>query len=426
MCYQSGMAGDPEILSGAYPASSNAGQTDKVHSVARYGVTLVLLLAVTTAFFDRINIAVLFANKDFQNDIGVSDPALMGLLMTVFVFFYGASMMVFSILGDVLGPRKTLSAIAGILGAVMGFMGTAGSYGPLLLGRAVIGLVEGPQFGTATAAVSRAFPPRERGFANACWTIGSPLGSAIGFPLVIFLVAQYGWRASFYALAALNVLAVLPVVALFLRDGPSYAAQIPGEKKISFAEGFAIFGRDPKFWLLVVYNSGVLTFLWGLNAWLPSYLQEGRHFDLARTGFYSALPYLMMLVGQLALSFIADATGKRAAICFASLAMTGVFALLAAIVPDAVASAWCIALAAGFWGGTTPPLFAIGSEIIPAKVAAAGFGIYAGIANAVGSLGPFVIGLLVARYQDFTAGLLFLVACCFLSSLAMIPLMRKY
>jgi len=70
--------------------------------------------------------------------------------------------------------------------------------------------------------------------------------------------------------------------------------------------------------------------------------------------------------------------------------------------------------------------FALGCRIIPAKVTAAGFGVYAGIANTIGSAAPFIIGLLVSYTGDFTAGLQFLVACCVITSLAMIPLMRKY
>ena len=73
----------------------------------------------------------------------------------------------------------------------------------MLAGRVTIGITEGPQFGTAISVVKRWFPLREQALGNAVWTIGSPLGSMIGFPLVIFLVAQYGWRASFYVLAAL-------------------------------------------------------------------------------------------------------------------------------------------------------------------------------------------------------------------------------
>jgi len=155
-------------------------------------VSLLLLVAVTTAFFDRINIAVLFNNRTFQNDIGVTDPAMMGLLMTAFVFPYGASAVLLSVFGDVFGPRRTLSAIAAILAATMAFMGAASSYAALFAGRVIIGVTEGPQFATAATTVKRWFPQREQALANSLWTIGSPLGSLIGFPLAIFLVSQCG------------------------------------------------------------------------------------------------------------------------------------------------------------------------------------------------------------------------------------------
>jgi sugar phosphate permease len=395
-------------------------------SLARWAVTALLLLAVTTAFFDRINVAVLFGNREFQADIGVSDPALMGLLMTAFVFPYGASMMLFSVMGDVFGPRRTLSAIAAILAGAMALMGSAGSYALMLTGRMVIGIAEGPQFGTATATTNRWFPPREQGLANAFWTIGSPLGSAIGFPLVFFLVAQYGWRSSFYVLAAFNAFIVLPAIWFCLRDQPADTPAHAQDDKLSFREAFVIFARDPKFWLIVLYDCGVVIYLWGLNAWLPTYLLEERHFDLVGASFYSSLPYVLMIVGQILLAWIGDWTGRRAAVCCGSLVMTGVFLFLTAIVPDAVTAALCIAFSAFFWGGATPTLFALGCQIIPAKVAAAGLGMYAGIANVIGSLAPVIIGLLVARTGDFTAGLMFLVAGCLIPSLAMIPLMRKY
>src|SRR5262245_48132601 len=197
-------------------------------------MSVVLLVAITTAFFDRINVAVLFGNAEFHADIGVSDPARMGLLMTAFVLPYGISAMLFSIFGDYFGPRRTLSGIAGILAATMAVMGAISSYPLMLLGRVMIGITEGPQFGTAIATVKRWYAPREQALGNAIWTIGSPLGSAMGFPLVIYLVANHGWRASFFALAALNALIVLPVIWFLLRDRPPQADVSPvpaGEAK---------------------------------------------------------------------------------------------------------------------------------------------------------------------------------------------------
>lgn len=395
----------------------------------RWLMSFILLLAVATAFFDRINIAVLFNNNGFHADLGVSDPALMGLLMTAFVFPYGISAMLFSITGDYFGPRKTLSAIAAILAATMVFMGVGSFYALMLAGRVTIGIAEGPQFGTAVSVVKRWFPPREQALGNAVWTIGSPLGSMIGFPLVIFLVAQHGWRASFYVLAALNAFIVLPIVWFFLRDRPSddaATAVASREKQMPFGHALKIVLRDYKFWLMTFFNSGVLIYLWGLNAWLPTYLQRARGFDLLSTGFYSSLPFFLMIIGQFLFAWVSDLLRCRALVCGASLLLTGFFLYLTSIVPDATTAAWCIALSAGFWGGTTPTLFALGAEVIPAKITAAGFGLYAGIANIIGSFAPLIIGSLVTSTGSFTAGLQFLVACCVIGSLGMIPLIRKY
>ena len=415
---------DSSIRSLPLPALSSRGVR------ARWIVSFLLLLAVTTAFFDRINVAVLFTNKDFQSDIGVSNPALMGLLMTAFVFPYGTSAFVLSFCGDIFGPRKTLSTIAVILAGTMAFMGAVSSY-PLMLGaRMLLGVTEGPQFGAANAAVKRWFPPREQGLANAFWTIGSPLGSALGFPLVLFLVTQFGWRSSFYALALLNGLIILPVIWFSLKDNPpadiAAEARLPTEASMPFGEAIRVLARDWRFWLLPIYNSGALIYLWGFNSWLPTYLQEARHFDLAHTGFYSSLPFVLMVIGQLGAGWIGDRTGKRAAVCFGALFLAGVFVYFAALAPDASLAAWCLALSAGFWGGTTPTLFAIGMQIIPRKITSFGFGLYAGFGNLVGSAAPFIMGMLIGTAGNYNAGLGFLVLCCIVLSLAMLPLVRTH
>jgi predicted MFS family arabinose efflux permease len=313
-----------------------------------------------------------------------------------------------------------------LLAVLMAAMGATSSFALMLVARAGLGLAEGPQFGTANAAVKRAFPAREHASANAVWTIGSPLGSAIGFPLVIFLVARYGWRASFFALAALNALVVLPAVWFLLRGRAERVSQDRDETIRSFRHGMGVFLRDRKFWFLTAYDCGALIYLWGFNSWLPSYLRQARHFDPLHTGFYASLPFFMMVAGELLGAWIGDATGRRALICFLGMILVGVFILLAAIVPGAVLSAWCLALSAFFWGATTPTLFAVGMQIVPAQVTAAGFGVYAGVSNLVGSAAPFIMGLLIGSTGNYAAGLEFLVVSCIVLSFFMVPLLRTH
>jgi sugar phosphate permease len=338
-------------------------------------------------------------------------------MMTAFVLPYGASMFLLSILGDVFGPRKTLTTIAAILAATAAFMGSVTSYAVMILARTVLGVAEAPQFGTATVAVKRWFPPREQGLANALWTIGSPLGSAIGFPLVLFVVTQYGWRASFYTLAAINGFIVVPTLWLFLRDAPPSYRSSKQEDRIPFGEAI---------WLLPVYNAGGLIFLWGFNTWLPAYLRQARHFDITQAGLYSALPFVLMVLGEISGAWVGDRTGKRALVCFVSLFMTGIFVWFAALAPGANLAAWCLALSAGFWGAMVPTLFALGMQIVPKRITGMGLGIYSGIANFVGSAAPFIMGVLIGQSGNYNAGLYFLVFSCIGLSFFILPLVREY
>ena len=105
---------------GYAPAKSAAGETA---SGSRWFMVVIVTVAVMVAFFDRINVGVLFTDKAFLTTMGIlGKPAMMGMLMTAFVFAYGISALLLSFLSDVIGPRKTLASIALVLAVTMGWM----------------------------------------------------------------------------------------------------------------------------------------------------------------------------------------------------------------------------------------------------------------------------------------------------------------
>jgi sugar phosphate permease len=394
----------------------------------RWVMVVVLLVAVTTAFFDRINIAVLFTNADFKHTIGVgNNPAMLGLLMTGFVVGYGVSALILSFTSDVFGPRRTLSIIALLLGVIMAIMGGAVSYAMMLIGRVLIGLTEGPQFGSANVAVKQWFPPNERGLASAIWGIGAPLGSMIGFPLVIMLVANYGWRASFYVLAALNILVVLPAVWFLVRDKSQIAkTAVSDAEAMPFGEAIRLLVANKLFWLLALYDCSAMVYLWGLNSWLPTYLQVARHFDIKHSSVFSSLPFLLMIGGYFLGGWLGDKWRIKAWLCMVGMIGAGLLVYAASVVASPTNSALLIALSAGSWGLTVPTLFAMGTEVIPPKVTAMGFGIYAGLANIFGALTPLLMGLVIGKSGNYAGGLLVITFACVILSFTMIPLLRRH
>jgi len=399
-------------------------------SPMRWAVALILFLAVISAFFDRISIAVLFTNVTFQNDMGIGfDPTKLGLLMTSFVFAYGVSGLFLSFIGDIYGPRRILAIGAGLWGGAMLLMGSAGSYTSMLFYRVLLGIAEGPQFALTNTLVKRWFPAREQARANSIWMVGSPLGSAIGFPLTIYMVSTYGWRSSFYVLAALNLIVILPLVLLLVRDCPPggvVAEAAPVRSAGSYGKQVRLFFGDWRFWMLVIFNSAALIYLWGLNSWLPSYLVKVRGFDVQRAGIFASLPFIFMFVGEVLSAILSDRIGRRAIVCFFALLFAGISMYLVSIISDNQTAALMIAVSAFFWGSALPPLFALGLQILPAGAVAAGVGVYNGIGNLIGAFAPLAMGMIISTTGNYSTGLLVIIGAAIIGSGAMIPLMRKY
>jgi len=412
--------------------TETSGVPSQAAASRRWLVAGILLLVVIAGFFDRISIAVLFTNKEFNETLGTaSNPALLGLLMTAFLFAYGASGVLLSFLGDIYGPRRSLAIGAACWAVFMALIGAASSYGLMLFYRILLGIAEGPQFALVNKVVKRWFPKEEQARANSVWMVGSPLGSAIGFPLTIALVAAYGWRMSFYALAALNLLIIVPLVLMFVRDWPPHreaeARKAEEASTSSSMKGdIAIFLKDWRFWMILVFNSMCLLYLWGLNAWLPTYLQTVRHFDLKSLGFFASLPFVLMFCGEIFGGYISDRIGRRAIVCFIGLFGAGALIYVVSRVADPHVAAIVMALSAGFWGAALPPLFALAAQIIPPAVTASGVGVYNGVGNLIGALSPLLMGWIIGATGNFDAGLMVLVLAGVVGACAMLPLIKRY
>jgi len=379
----------------------------------RWLLAFVLFITVISAFLDRVSVSVLFTNTVFQDAMGTGfNPTLLGLLMTSFLFAYGLSSAALSFVGDVFGPRRCLAVGAVIWGVLMACMGTAGSFGVMLTYRVLLGVFEGPQYSLIGSLVKRWFPPGERARATSIWMVASPLGSMVGFPLTIFLVAGYGWRMSFFVLAAINILLILPLVLMFVRDQPpGGAASVETvQPRTSYRQSVSLFIRDWRFWMIVISTSGSLTYLWGLNSWLPTYLVKVHHVDLQQATFFASLPFFLMFVGEIAGALVADRTGRSALVSGVSLFLAGAVMYFVPWMHEAQSAGLLIGVSAFFWGACTPTKNALALSILPLGAVATGVGLYNGIGNLVGSLSPVAMGALIAFTGSYQTGFMVIIA----------------
>ncbi len=399
------------------------------YSPLRWGIAAVLFVSVVSGFFDRISVAVLFTDPGFNAAMGTNfHPAVLGMLMTAFLLAYAASALLLSVGGDLFGPRRTLGCASGVWGLLMFAMGACSSFAGMIFYRVLLGLAEGPQFSLISKTVQRWFPKNEQTRANAVWMMGSPVGSAVGFPLTLWLVANYGWRASFYVLGAFNFFVVMPLVLGIVRDKPpvagnAFSQPVGPSDRLQVADIRSLLS-DKKVWMLTGFGAGLLTYLWGLNSWLPTYLQRVRHFDLHHMGIYSALPFVLMFFAEIIAGYVADRTGKYALLACGGLLTAGALAFIGTHVADPQAAAVIIAFGAAAWGVATPTQYGLALRVLPAGTTATGIGIINGVGNLVGACAPAVIGFIVAGTGSYRSGLLVIVVASALGSLALLPMLK--
>ncbi len=397
----------------------------------RWVIPVIMLATVVVGFFDRISIAVLFTDSGFNAALGTAfRPEMLGMLMTAFLLAYAVSALLLSFVGDLLGPRRALGYAAGIWGVLMALMGGISSYAAMLVLRIVLGVTEGPQYSLISKAVHRWFPPHERTRANSIWMIGSPLGSAIGFPLTIWLVASFGWRASFYVLGLLSFAIVMPLIFAVVRDQPPTPVE-GASPAVAEPEPFRLADvrtllSDYRVWLLCLFGGGLLTYVWGLNSWLPTYLERERHFNLRQMGFYSSLPFVLMLITQACSGYVSDRTDRAARNCVSGLFIACVLLFLGTQAHDPRLAAIIIACSAGALGFAMPTHYALAMKVLPASATSTGIGVINGVGNLIGACAPALIGWVVAATGSFQTGLLVVVIASMLGALALLPLIRKY
>ncbi len=418
-------------LAGPTPSAAVRGLSGWRLRRSRWLVAFTLLCLVLVGYLDRISIAILFTNVDFQRDMGTGfNPALFGMLMTAFFIPYGLSAIVLSFTGDRFGPRRMLIGASIIWGFLMFMMGGATSYMSLLLSRIALGAAEGPQFSWILRLISRWFSRAEYGRANMIWLAGSPLGSAVGFPVIIWLVAQFGWRNAFFVIGGLSTAIILPMLFLFASDGP---AKVSAAEEKAGAIGVGALWRDSRlflrnwdFWLLVAFDCGELFYLWGLNSWLPTYLQSVRHFSIQNLGFYTSLPFILLFIGVISSGVISDRLERKAPLLFVGLSAAAILLFVGTRASDASTAAMLIAASAGFFGLTIPTTYTVAQHIIPQGVISSGIGVLNGVANTFGALAPLLMGLVISATKTVEAGLLLLVCGTLICSAAILPIVRRY
>ncbi|WP_078888992.1 MFS transporter [Streptomyces sclerotialus] len=375
-------------------------------SPRRWAGVLSLLAVVLISYIDRVNVSVLITDRAFTDHFGMTgDRVLQGALMTVFLIGYGlAAFFLTPLYEAALGARRGLLVSVG-LWAVLTLLS------PYALGalmfvavRFLLGASEGPLFSLKTMYVKEHFAPHEVGRPNAVSSMGVSLGTAVGLPLITYLVHRYDWHTSFVLLALLNAAVGLPLIALFIRgrhragEGRTGQAHAPTGARRGVAATLREALRTPRLGCILLIEIATLAYLWGSSSWLPAYLLQERHFSLGQMGAVSALPFLTSLAsGFLGGHLIDKLSARRLPLLFVAGALgTGSCVLLVITADAAWLAATGLVLAGGFWGLQGPAIPTLVQRHAPAGTVGSAYGVVNGVGNLVSAFMPTAMGAAIA------------------------------
>lgn len=425
---------------------TNAGVNPLQPTKGRVVLVLILFFTLMVAYLDRVNVSVLVADPTFLGDMGIKDqPVRMGLLMTLFLIAYGVANVVTGPLGDYMGPRKAMALSILLWAAAVLLGGMATSFAVMLAARVVLGIGEGMHWPMQSSFVKNWFPPAERGKANSVWLLGLMVGPAVSMPLLAAIVAETGWRFSFYMLGALGMIPLL-LIWYFTADRPrdsklvnqaeldyiETALKVEAEAEAaaqvtSLSERLKSFIYNYRFWLLTFNYFVIACVWWGMMAWLPSYLKVARGFSWSQMGALSSLPYILGTLNVLLMGHLSDRLGKKAPFIAFGHFGAALFIYLGAIASDNWTSAIYMSLGIAVIGGALPSSWSLLQLIVPGKAVGAGAGMMNGLSNGGSAFSPVLIGWFIALSGSYFGGLLFLVGLAVLAGLAMLVLsLQKY
>ncbi len=313
----------------------------------RYQLVVVFVVFAVITYLDRNSIASL--GSLIRKDLSI-DKIQWGFILSAFSLAYGAFEIPTGIMVDKIGPRRTMlrivlwwsafTILTGMVGGLNIGTFTISAFALLALVRFLFGAGEAGAFPTASVAIGRWFPMKERGTIQSIMWMGSRLGGALAPITSLWLASMYGWRPVFYIFGSLGFLWAI-YWWFWFRDEPRDIAGISPEEVQLIEDERSIKKPSHKLlpWKTVYTNRSV----WGLMlmyhcllygayfymSWMPVYLEEGRKIPKADLGWMTSLPFVLGMGGCLLGGTVSDYFAKRRGLTFGR-RYVGMFGLIMA------------------------------------------------------------------------------------------------
>ena len=375
-------------------------------------VLAILLLAYIFNFIDRQIIGILAV--PIKAELGLSDTQLSLMGGIAFALFYSGLAIPIAWLADRKSRVNIIAVSVALWSGFTALCGYAQNFWHLFLARMGVGIGEAGGVAPSYALVSDFYPKEKRARALALFSLGIPIGSALGVFFGGWIASNLDWRSAFIIVGLAGLPAALLVkigIKEPVRGGYDTADGAASEPAPPFAAVAGRLARTPSFWLLSFGAASGSILGYGLIFWLPSFFT--RSFDLPLTSvgwFYGSIVLVGGVAGTWLGGWLGDRTGPDKpgsyalipAVCFTIAAPCFAIGLFA----PSLTVAWILftigQMLALAWLG---PVIAAVQHIVPPNMRATASASFLFINNLIGiGFGIFFLGFMSdtmgPRYGD--------------------------
>jgi MFS family permease len=375
----------------------SAGATRTVAPYSLY-VLIVLLIVYTFNFVDRVVLGILVA--PIKSELHLTDTELGLIGGTAFALFYTSLGVPVGWLADRANRVWIMTVALALWSAFTALCGLAQGFPGLFLARLGVGVGEAGGVAPAYALLADYFPPRARARALGGYSLGIPLGSALGLLLGGYIATRFSWRTAFFTLGIAGVM-LAPLLAATIREpqrGAYDRHTRPGTSP-SLGEVTRKLAGKRGFWLLSLGAGCGSIMGYGLLFWLPSFFQRSYGMTLLEA---SRLLGALLLIGGIAGltigGYLADRYGQRSPAAYAlipALAFAGVLPCyaLGMSLPMGPLAFVCYLIPAALQLAWLGPIVTAIQHLVPASMRALAAALFLFINNLLGlGLGSLLLG----------------------------------
>ena len=398
-----------------------------------------LLLVYIFNFIDRQILGILAGPIKAELQLTDTQLGLLGGL--AFALLYSTMAVPLAVLADRTGRVRVIAISLAVWSGFTALCGFAGSFVQLFLCRLGVGVGEAGGVAPSYAVIAATYPPDQRARALGVYSLGVPLGSAVGVLFGGYVASLIDWRTAFIAVGVAGAV-LSPLFGWLVRE-PRPAKSAATVAPVRFRPVARRLAAKSSFWLLALGAAASSTMGYGLAFWLPSLLQRSFGLDLIETSqFFGAVLLIGGSAGVLAGGFLGDRLGAKDRGAYAKLPAFAFVAAVPLFAAGALSGSATLAFAlflipqalAYVWLG---PVVSAVQHLVPAPERATASACFLLINNLIGlGAGTLILGSLAdgltplygneALRMAVVFGLGFYLLAALLMALAVKPLRRDW